>query len=89
MADIGKDIEQEGKDEDAKYLAEDWDDESKNGDLVESYVINEDKGWTAWQIWGITAVNGERRQARRVVVRKGKEVKRIRLVYDWAGKLDA
>jgi hypothetical protein len=89
VEDIGKDIESEGVADDAKYLAEGWDDEIKNAEALESYVINEDNGWTAWQIWGIAVVEGARRQVRRVVVRKGTEVKRIRLVYDWAGKLDA
>ena len=38
--------------EDAAYLAEGWLDESREGEVIETYVKNEDKGWTAWQVWG-------------------------------------
>ncbi|KAF2204455.1 hypothetical protein GQ43DRAFT_364513 [Delitschia confertaspora ATCC 74209] len=81
--------ENEGKGElleDAQFLVQDWDEETKAQEAVESFVKNEERGWTAWQIWGFAVLGGERRHVRRVVVRKGKEVKRIKLVYDWQGK---
>jgi hypothetical protein len=75
-----------------KFLTEGWLPESAEGDVVESYVENESKGWTAWQIWGFAEVdvNGEkqRRHVRRAVVRKGKEVVRVRLVYSYLGELE-
>ncbi|KAF2187715.1 hypothetical protein K469DRAFT_628626 [Zopfia rhizophila CBS 207.26] len=75
--------------EDAKFLVEGWDEETRNGELVDSFVENEDRGWTAWQIWGFATVDGKRMLTRRFAVRKGKEVERIRLVYEYAGKLDS
>lgn len=53
---------------------------------VHSRVVNEEKGWTAEQIWGFAVVEGARYYVRRVIVSKGKEVLTVRLVYDWQGK---
>lgn len=58
---------------------------------VISYVESVDNGWVATQVWGFQlvevkqgdAVAQERRHCRNVVVTKGKDVVRIRLVYDW------
>jgi hypothetical protein len=70
-------------DEDEKFLKADWLDEP---DHVESYVESVDNGWVARQIWGFAEVRSEgqtvRKYVRRVVVKKGKDVKRARLVYD-------
>jgi hypothetical protein len=78
--------------EDAKFLSEGWLPETREGDVVESFVDNEGKGWTGWQIWGFAELDvddkKERWFVRRFVVRKGVEVQRIRLVYEWAGELD-
>jgi len=58
-----------------------------NGELfIESFVVNEERGWTADQIWGFAIVDGQRYYTRRIVVTKGKEVLKIRLVYNWQGK---
>lgn len=75
--------------EDAKYLAEGWLKEVEEGEVIESYVENEGNKWTAWQIWGFAEIGGERKQVRRIVVRKTdkNEVKRVRLVYDYIGEL--
>ncbi|KAI9745116.1 MAG: hypothetical protein M1818_001394 [Claussenomyces sp. TS43310] len=54
--------------------------------FVQSWVINEGAGWTAQQIWGFATVDGERYHTRRVVVKKGDEVVKVRLIYDWQGK---
>lgn len=70
------------------YLKEAWeeDDAEKggpNGEThVHSFVINEERGWTAEQIWGFAIVEESRYYTRRVVVKKGKESLSIRLVYD-------
>ncbi|KAG4422686.1 hypothetical protein IFR04_004164 [Cadophora malorum] len=53
---------------------------------VESLAVNEEKGWTARQIWGFAIVDGKRYYTRRVVVSKGSEVLKVRLVYNWQGK---
>lgn len=53
---------------------------------IESLAVNDEKGWTARQIWGFAEVDGQRYYVRRVVVSKGSEVLRVRLVYNWHGK---
>lgn len=75
--------------EDAKYLAEGWLKESEEEGVMESFVENEEYKWTARQIWGFAEIAGERVFTRRVVVRKTdeNEVRRVRLVYDYAGEL--
>jgi len=76
-----------GDEEDAKFLAEGWDEETLAGEIVENYVESDNNGWVGWQVWGFATVTvggkEERRHVRKVVVKKGKNVKRIRLVYDW------
>jgi len=73
----------------AKWLTEDWieDDAEKAGPAGETHILSHvesvNNGWTATQIWGFAMVGGERRYARRIVVKKGKDVVKIRLVYDW------
>ena len=52
---------------------------------VQSWAASQGGGWTAEQIWGFENVKGKRYYTRRVVVRKGKEVQRVRLVYDYQG----
>jgi hypothetical protein len=52
---------------------------------VESLVVS-DKGWTARQIWGFATVEGERYYIRRVVVTKGDQSVKIRIVYNWQKK---
>jgi hypothetical protein len=75
--------------DDAKYLAEGWLKETEEGEVIESFVENEGSKWTAWQVWGFAEIGGERKQVRRIVVRKTdkNEVRRVRLVYDYAGEL--
>ena len=75
--------------EDAKYLTEGWLKETEEGEVVDSFVDNEGNKWTGWQIWGFAEIGGERKFVRRVVVRKTdkNEVRRVRLVYDYAGEL--
>ncbi|OCL02374.1 hypothetical protein AOQ84DRAFT_443416 [Glonium stellatum] len=76
--------------EDQNFLRQDWLPESAEGELVESYVENDINGWTGHQVWGFQEVEvsgkKERRHVRNVVVRKAEEVRRIKLVFDWAGK---
>jgi hypothetical protein len=72
------------------FMREGWLEEGEQGgpngeSHVHSWVVNEEKGWTAEQIWGFAMVEEKRYYVRRVVVTKGKEVLSVRLVYDWQG----
>jgi hypothetical protein len=78
--------------EDKAHLSQGWEKAIVDGaKLMESYVESESAGWVAQQIWGFEEVKvgegEERRYTRHIVVRKGGEVRRLRLVYDWGGKL--
>lgn len=69
------------------YLKDGWDqkflDEAK-GELVQNYVESlSGNKWIADQTWGFEVIKGERRYVRHVYAHKGKEVHRIKLVYDW------
>ncbi|KAI9894954.1 MAG: hypothetical protein M1814_000175 [Vezdaea aestivalis] len=68
-----------------KWLSEGWLDGKGRGGkgFIRSYVVNEERGWTADQIWGFTEFEGKRYYTRRVVVNKGAERKAARLVYDF------
>lgn len=52
---------------------------------IESWVFNEEKGWTGDQIWGFAVVDEKRYYTRRVTVRKDDEALSVRLVYNWQG----
>jgi hypothetical protein len=66
---------------------EDGEQAGPNGEThVQNWVVNEEKGWTAEQIWGFAIVEEKRYYVRRVVVTKETEVLSVRLVYDWQGK---
>ncbi|KAL2041348.1 hypothetical protein N7G274_005730 [Stereocaulon virgatum] len=74
--------------DDDEFLKVGYDD--LEGEHVQAWAENVEKGWTADQIWGFEQINGERRYVRHVVVRKGDDWKQARLVYDYqgAGKKD-
>jgi len=75
-----------------EFLKEGWlEGEEENGGPngerhVESFVDNEEKGWTGEQIWGFAIVDEKRYYTRRVVIKKGEETLKVRLVYNWQGK---
>lgn len=71
-------INGDGKDE---FLVGGW--EEAQSEWIVSNVESLDRGWTACQVWGFRAVNGERRYCRNVVVAKGEERVELRLVYDF------
>ena len=56
---------------------------------VQSYVESVKGGWTAEQVWGFETIDGKKYYTRRVVARKGDKVERVRLVYDYKGKVEA
>jgi len=53
---------------------------------IQSMAVNEEKGWTANQIWGFAIIDGQRYYTRRVIVTKGDQAIKVRLVYNWQGK---
>lgn len=58
-----------------------------NGELwVQSFAENQEKGWTGDQVWGFAIIDGVRYYTRRVVIKKGDKVLKVRLVYNWSGK---
>lgn len=69
------------------FLKDGWEDGTPagpNGEkFIQAWVVSEEKGWTADQIWGFAVVDGARYYVRRVVVQKGDTVLKVRLVYDW------
>lgn len=68
------------------FLKQDWLEEGegdKKGDVIESFTESKNNGWTAYQIWGFSMVNGQRHHVRRIYSKKGTEEHRIRLVYDF------
>lgn len=88
-------MEGPGSEEDAVFLRgeklKDGKTASKylDDDHVQSWVQNIDGGdWIAEQTWGFEEINGERRHTRRVVVWKRGQVERVRLVYDFRGKVE-
>ena len=68
--------------DDKDFLTKGWLDED-GGIVIQAWAESETNGWTAEQIWGFKEVDGGRHYARHVVVRKGKDWKQARLVYDW------
>ena len=82
---------QTGHEGDDEFLRRGWGKECEEGGIAESHVESVGNGWVATQVWGFedqVDVGGERqrRHVRHIVVRKGKEVRRVRLVYDWLGR---
>ncbi|KAF4535179.1 hypothetical protein DIS24_g2792 [Lasiodiplodia hormozganensis] len=75
-------------DEDGKFMKEGWDESTiEGGDLIETFVENQDSGWTANQTWGFELKDGVRKHTRHVVVKAGEKVLREKLVYDYNGPL--
>jgi hypothetical protein len=54
--------------------------------FMQSFVRNQESGWTAEQVWGFEIVEGERRHTRRVVVTKDGKVEMARLVYSFKAR---
>jgi len=74
-----------------EYLKDGWlmdgEESGPEGErLILAVATNKERGWEAKQIWGFAIVDGKRFYTRRVVVTKGEETLKVRLVYDWQGK---
>ncbi|KAI0184241.1 hypothetical protein EV127DRAFT_516271 [Xylaria flabelliformis] len=71
------------------FLSAGWisDDAEKTGpdgtSHVFTHVHSAEDGWTGTQVWGFQMVNGKRRYVRNIVVAKGDESHRFRMIYDW------
>lgn len=65
---------------DDDYLREGW---CREGELIESTNESVTDTWTVQQVWGFAEVDGQRRHVRKIVGKKGKQVERVRLVYEW------
>jgi len=74
--------------DDVEFLATGWLDEVKETGLVESYVVSDESGWTARQIWGFEEFDAKRYYTRHLVVKKDEEVLKAKLVYDFIQPLD-
>jgi hypothetical protein len=77
------------KEHDVEWLTKDWlqgPEEATGPDgainLVNSVRAVPDS-WTASQVWGFETIGGERRYTRHVVLKKGAEKVKLRLVYDF------
>lgn len=80
-------MEGPGGEEDAAWL-QGKDNKFLDTQHVQSWAQSVGNGWTAEQVWAVEDIDGERRYIRRVVVRKGDKVQRVRLVYDYKGPLE-
>jgi len=69
--------------EDEKFLKSKWNQQTQEGDVIESYAESLSNGWIARQIWGFQDVNGVRKYTRNIVVTKGSEARRATLHYDY------
>jgi len=65
------------------YLKEGWSQDCIEGEVIESTIESVTDTWTVHQIYGLAEVNGERKHVIRVVGKKGNQVERLRMVYDW------
>jgi hypothetical protein len=57
--------------------------EDADGQHLQCVIVNEEAGWTMEQIWGFEEIDGKRYHTRRSIVRKGSQVERGRLVYNY------
>lgn len=65
------------------FLKSGWTQECVEGEVIEMEVESLTDTWTAHQVWGMSEINGERRQVRKVLAKKGNQVHRISVIYDW------
>jgi hypothetical protein len=54
--------------------------------VIEMLVESISDTWTAQQVWGMCEINGERRQVRKVLTKKGSKEHKISIVYDYVSK---
>ena len=62
-----------------------WLPESAEDGVIQTYVENDERGWTADQLWGFEEIDGARRYVRHALIKKGDKIKTMKLVYDYIG----
>ncbi|KEQ99054.1 hypothetical protein AUEXF2481DRAFT_1872 [Aureobasidium subglaciale EXF-2481] len=75
------------------YLKQGWDEKflaEGDREVFQSIVnsVGKKPNWTADQVWGFEVVDGQKRHTRRIIVKRGKEEYKLRLVYDWVVETD-
>lgn len=68
------------------FLKSGWTQDCIEGDVIEMLVESITDTWTAQQVWGMSEINGERRQVRKVLAKKGSKEHKISIVYDYVSK---
>ncbi|KAK4897705.1 hypothetical protein LTR27_004477 [Elasticomyces elasticus] len=68
---------------DDDFLKQGWSQDCVEDGVVETVSKSLTSGWAATQIFGFADVDGQRKQVRRVLGRKGDQVERVMQVYDW------
>lgn len=76
-----------------EYLRQGWDEQflvQEGHQVLQIFVesLGKKPNWTAEQVWGFEVVDGSKRHTRRIIVKKGKEEHKLRLVYDWVVEKD-
>ncbi|KAI6899849.1 hypothetical protein KC318_g10626 [Hortaea werneckii] len=67
-----------------RRLPQGWNQETLDGEVIEAVNESCTDTWTAVQIYGFAEIDGQRKHIRRTVAKKGKQVEKITLVYDYA-----
>ncbi|KAK4985521.1 hypothetical protein LTR50_005929 [Elasticomyces elasticus] len=71
------------RDIDDDFLKAGWTQDCLEGEVIETMDESLSDTWTARQVYGLAEVNGEKKQVRKIVAKKGDQVERIRMVYNW------
>lgn len=69
-----------------EFLKSGWTQDCIDGVVIEMLVESITDTWTAQQVWGMCDINGERRQVRKVLTKKGSKEHKISIVYDYVSK---
>ena len=71
------------------YLENGWDADGIKDGVVESYVVNEENGWSARQIWGFEVIKDEKRYVRHLRFEKDDIMLEKKMAYDYVGPVPA
>lgn len=55
----------------------------EKGDVIFSHAESVDRGWIAEQVWAFAIVDGARTYVRKISAKKGKEVQKVRMIYEY------
>ncbi|KXL46496.1 hypothetical protein M433DRAFT_157541 [Acidomyces richmondensis BFW] len=65
------------------FQKEGWEQACIDGEVIEAYNESMTDSWNSLVVYGFAVIDGVRRHVRRIVSKKGKQVEKIRMVYDW------